>query len=197
MNNKLKTILTIIVVILFIILVAGVTYAWLTWKSNSIIINGSAECFNINYTITREIGTPSSPAKLKFFKSYNIDNMNQPASDPLYAEVAISLDQSCANITGTGTIYLTTNANMTDNDILGGALKYTLTSITNNVETVLSNASITATTEITLKNDIDVNATSGNTLYRVYVWLDGSIADTTYLNKNYVGSIRAEVVSNK
>lgn len=197
MSDRSKTIGYIIGIIVFIVLVAGATYAWLTWRSNNIIIAGYTQCFDINYPITREIGTVSEPAKLRYFTSYNRDNQNQLVANPLYAEVALSIDPSCTNMTGTGTLYLTTNSNSTDSEILGGALKYTLTSVTNNVETVISTAVIASTAEITLKNDINVTTTSGSTVYRVYVWLDGSIADNTYLNKNYVGSIRAEVVSNE
>ena len=193
--KKSKLIGSLLGIFGFIALVAGATYAWLTWRSNNIIIAGSTECFDINYPITREIGTTQNPAKLRYFTSYNRDNRNQLVANPLYAEVALSINQRCTNVAGTGTIYLTTNSTSTDSSILGGALKYTLTSVTNNTETVISTAAITSTNEITLKNDINVTTNSGSTVYRVYVWLDGSIADDTYLNKNYVGSIRAEVVS--
>jgi len=195
MNNKPKVIGIIIGIIGFIVLLSGATYAWLTWRSNSITIAGSSECFDINYTITREIGTLQEPAKLRYFTSYNRDNMNQVVADPLYAEVALSINPSCTNMTGTGTIYLTTDSNGTSSAILGGGLYYTLTGVTNNVETVITSGAIT-TNEITLKNDINVTTTSGSTVYRVYVWINGEVADNTYVNTTYVGSIRAEVESN-
>lgn len=194
--EKSKIIGLIIGIICFILVVSGASYAWLTWRSNNIIVAGSTDCFNVNYPITSEIGTLQSPAKLRYFTSYNRDNMNQLVANPLYAEVALSMNNNC-NTTGTGTIYLTTDSTGTDNAVLGGALKYTLTSVTNNEETVISTAAITSTSEITLKNNISVTTSSGGTVYRVYVWLDGSIADETYLNKSYVGSIRAEVISNE
>ena len=196
MNNKSKIIGILIGMIGFILVVSGATYAWLTWRSNNIVVAGSTDCFVVNYPITREIGTLQSPAKFRYFTSYNRDNLNQLVANPLYAEVALSISNTC-NTTGTGTIYLTTDSTGTDNAILGGGLKYTLTSVTNNEETVLNTAAITSTNEIALKNDISVTTTSGSTVYRVYVWLDGALADETYLNKNYVGSIRAEVVSNE
>lgn len=48
--KKAKIIGSIIGVILFIILVAGFTYAWFTWESNKINISGNTACFDINYT---------------------------------------------------------------------------------------------------------------------------------------------------
>ncbi len=195
MNSRAKIIGSILGVIGFVALVAGATYAWLTWRSNNIIIAGSSKCFDINYTISREIGTAQEPAKLRYFKSYNRDNRNQLVDNPEYAEVSLSIDPSCTDIAGTGTIYLTTNSEGTSSEILAGGLYYTLTSVTNNVETVLKEGAITSASEIMLKNDINVTSSSNSTLYRVYVWINGEIAGDTYLNKTYAGSIRAEVIS--
>lgn len=48
--KKAKIIGTIVGIILFVILIAGFTYAWFTWQSNKINISGNTACFNINYT---------------------------------------------------------------------------------------------------------------------------------------------------
>ena len=48
--KKAKIFGSIIGIIFFIILVAGFTYAWFTWKSNKINISGNTACFDINYT---------------------------------------------------------------------------------------------------------------------------------------------------
>ena len=49
-NKKVKIIGTIIGIILFAILIAGLTYAWFTWESSRINISGNTACFDINYT---------------------------------------------------------------------------------------------------------------------------------------------------
>ena len=40
---------TIIGVLAFIALIAGLTYAWFTWTSGNTILGGTTECFTINY----------------------------------------------------------------------------------------------------------------------------------------------------
>lgn len=49
-SRKVKLIGTVIGIVLFVILIAGITYAWFTWESNKINISGNTACFNINYT---------------------------------------------------------------------------------------------------------------------------------------------------
>ena len=49
-NKKIKIIGTIIGIVLFVILIAGFTFAWFTWESSRINISGNTACFNINYT---------------------------------------------------------------------------------------------------------------------------------------------------
>ena len=48
-NKKIKIIGTIIGIVLFVILIAGFTFAWFTWESSRINISGNTACFNINY----------------------------------------------------------------------------------------------------------------------------------------------------
>ena len=47
-NKKVKTYGLVLGVTLFVFLVAGFTYAALTWRSNNITINGSTECLDIS-----------------------------------------------------------------------------------------------------------------------------------------------------
>ena len=192
--KKSKTIGIILGIIVFLILVGGATYAWLTWRSNNIAIGGSSECFNIDYTISREIGTQENPANIRFLEDY---------TEGEYAEVSLSINDSCVNVGGKGKIYLTTNAQGTSNAILTGGLYYTLTSITNNRETVIKEEAITSTNEILLLDDIFISTSSDDTKYRVYIWINGPlkdnndnyVADSTYVDATYAGSIRAEIVS--
>ena len=54
-NKKVKTYGLVLGVTLFVFLVAGFTYAALTWRSNNITINGSTECLDIDYTKGQDI----------------------------------------------------------------------------------------------------------------------------------------------
>ena len=54
-NKKVKTYGLVLGVTLFVLLVAGFTYAALTWRSNNITINGSTECLDIDYTKGQDI----------------------------------------------------------------------------------------------------------------------------------------------
>ena len=187
-KKKSKMIGMVLGVVLFMALVAGVTYAWISWTSQNVIIAGSTECFDVDYTITNQIGTALEPAKLRYLSSY---------VGGQYAEVALSVNDNCSTINGTGTLYLTTDSTATSATILDGGLYYTVVKIESGVSTVLSQAPITSTSEITLLNNIPVTNATDNILYRVYVWINGEYAGNTYLDTVYVGSVRAEVLSNE
>ena len=184
--KKAKIVGTIIGVILFVAAIAGVTYAWFTWQSGNINISGSTGCFTIDYGIGQEIGAGSSES-LKLGTSY---------TDGLYAEVTLGLNNRCTGISGKGSLYLNTNTAGTDTDILTGALKYTALRILDQESTIIAEGVLTSTDRITLATNIDLSATATNYTYRVYVWIDGEIADNTYADATYSGYISAEAIQN-
>ena len=48
-NMKNKFITSILIVIIIIILVVGITFAYITWRSDNINNSGNSECFDILY----------------------------------------------------------------------------------------------------------------------------------------------------
>lgn len=48
-NKKAKLIGAVLGILLFCILITGLTYAWFTWKSNKINVGGNTACFDFNY----------------------------------------------------------------------------------------------------------------------------------------------------
>ena len=193
-RKKSKTIGSLLGIFGFIALVAGATYAWLTWRSNNIIIAGSTECFDVVY-YRKDLGTVENPAMLKFMTNYNRDNLNQVVENPQYAEVGLSLDPRCTNVSGLGKLYLTTNVS-TDDILLTGGLYYTLVKVENSTETFIKDGPITTEGDILLQDNIFVSSTTGGIKYRVYIWINGPITtDQNYVGASYVGEIRAEVVS--
>ena len=177
--KKAKLIGAIFGIILFIGLIAGFTYAWVSWQSSNIKIEGTAECFDIDYGISQQIGSASTKGSLNMASSY---------TEGLSAKVTLALKTGCS-VTGTGKLYLNTNTSGTSTNILGGALKYTVVNGNNTTSGIIN-----TTEKITLLEDIDVSSTTATT-YTVYVWLDGEIADNTYANLTYNGYISAEVTS--
>ena len=166
-RKKSKTIGTILGIFGFIALVAGATYAWLTWRSNNIIVAGSTECFDVVY-YRKDLGTEENPAMLRFFTSYNRDNLNQLVANPDYAEVGLSLDPKCTNVAGLGKLYLTTNVDTSD-AILTGGLYYTLVQVENDTETFIQEGPITSKGDMLLKDNIFVSSTTSSIKYRVYI----------------------------
>ena len=192
--KKSKVIGSLLGIFGFIALVAGATYAWLTWRSNNIIIAGSTECFDVVY-YRKDLGTAQNPAKIKFMTNYNRDNLNQVVENPQYAEVGLSLDPRCTNVAGLGKLYLTTNVS-TDDILLTGGLYYTLVKVENSTETFIKDGPITTEGDMLLQDNIFVSSTTGGVKYRVYLWINGPITtDQNYVGASYVGEIRAEVVS--
>lgn len=187
--KKSKVIGTIVGIILFIGLIAGLTYAWFTWRSNNISIDGESECFNIDYTVGQTIGSningEDNYQKLKFTNDY---------TDGEYAEVSFGIDSNCTDINAVGSLYLNTDLSLTDSAILNGGLYYTVVSVIDDTETVITSGEIDNSSKLLLLDDISIEY-SDTLTYRVYVWINGTVADNSYANKNYSGYISLEANS--
>lgn len=100
-DNKRKKILLVVGIILACVLVAGGTYAYLTFSVSVTngTISGNVECFEIDYSILNDASaTDSSQITGTLFPS-------KGASGGLSGKVSININASC-NVTGTGTLYL-------------------------------------------------------------------------------------------
>lgn len=184
---------TIVGIIAFIALVAGLTYAWFAWASSNTTISVSSKCFTINYTNGTNIGSGSgSPTSLAMSTDY---------TGGLYTDVKLAISSSCS-IEGTGTIKLTTSSFKYSNGtsavslISGGTtLKYALATVTNNVPTLISSCSgsITSVGENDLCTfDLTSSTSASNAqTYRVYVWVDGNNAGSAFAGVTYSGYISA------
>ena len=165
--EKHKIVGTVIGVLAFIALVAGLTYAWFTWTSGNTIINGTTECFTINYVNGQNISGEIVPSA-----SYTGGKTTT---------VQIGISPSCT-IGGTGIIKLTTEASTTMN-LADGAVKYAVY----NGGSEVSSGSVTSGT-IDLAT---VNLTTSQVTYTIYIWVDGEITDNTYVGTSYSGYIHA------
>ena len=165
--EKHKIIGTIVGVLAFIALVAGLTYAWLAWTSGNTILGGTTECFTINYVNGQNISGQIIPSA-----SYTGGKTTT---------VQIGIAPSCT-IGGTGTIKLTTESSTTIN-LNDGAVKY---AVYNGSFEVASGNVTSGTIDLAT-----VNLTTSQVTYTVYVWLDGELTDNSYVGKTYSGYIHA------
>lgn len=180
--KKTKLIGAIIVSTIFILMIAGSTYAWFNWKSDNANISSKSNCFVINYGISQEIG---------FSDASHFLTMGEDYTSGLFSTVSLSINPNCTGIKGVGTIYLNTNVIGTDDDILTEGLKYTVVRKTGSNSEILTSGTITSTEKIKLLEDI--NITTNTYTYEVWVWIDSNIFDNNYNKANYSGYISAEV----
>ena len=179
--NKKKLILGII---LGIILLGGTTYAIYTWAA-SVVINGTTECFNVNYIKGQDIGSDSNSRTLMISDDY---------TGGLFASVIVSTDSNCTINNSVGTLYLNTDTTTSSILLTSGALKYQV--IENSLTKPVS-GTITSTGPVAIYDNIEVN--SAPKQLSVSVWLDSSmITDSNrdeILSSVYKGSISMKVES--
>lgn len=181
---KVAKIMGVVVgVLIFIVMIAGITYAYFTWRSNDVVISGSSKCFSIDYGVSQEIGSADSSKTIAIGDTYE---------DGAYAEVTFGLNSSCTNMKAIGTIYLNTNVVGTDENILNGALKYQVIRKTATTTELVDDGIITSTEPITLFTDIELSAETQGYTYQVWVWIDVNLADNNYIGAQYSGYISAE-----
>lgn len=184
--KKAKLIGAIIGVILFSILITGLTYAWYTWRSSDIIISGTTKCFKINYVTGKVLNNESAI----LFDESAIINENQITikSGMALTSLTAALDTSCG-FTSDITINLTVNSldeAFTEIGESTGALKYvfieydptvytdiTTEALNGTVFDIAKTGSVTQTGSITLGNDSLLTTDKG---YMLLFYVDGDLA---------------------
>ncbi len=168
--EKRKIYGAIIGVLAFVICIVGITYAWFTWNSGNTILSGESGCFTIEYTNGTAISGNISPSNDYTGGKSTTATMN--------------IDPSCTT-EGEATINLTTN-DTTTVELTNGAVKYAVY----NGDVLVNEGSVSGSTQALATVDLTKTATT----YTVYVWLDGQIADNTYIGKAYSGYISVTAV---
>ncbi len=180
MKNKVIT--SFLIVGLIIIVVAGITYAIITWTSPTINISSTSDCFKVLYAKGTNIGSDQNAATLTPSDSY---------TGGLSTTVKIGFSSSCTNINGSGTITLNTLSTTSENLFREGLLKYA----------VLKNGTKIEEGNITSTNPIDIeigtlkkvsNVSSADS-YQVYVWINKVLVTNADAFSNYYGNITASV----
>ena len=205
-NKKIKIYGIVLGVILFIILVAGFTYAALTWRSSNITITGASECLEVDSVK----GSNITGSDLLLLDKSQVVNSNQITirTGMVVTNITAKLKSSCT-LDGYLTINLKTttlNSGFTSSGNSTGALKYVLTSYDPSTYTtintsalngktfdILTTGSITSTGTLKIK---EAQLSKDTTLaYLVIFYIDGAKAnnDIGSNSTNFKTSIEATV----
>ena len=175
----------ILLVIGLIVLVTGTTYAIYTWRGKS-FIKGEFECFDVNYTKGREIGSNENKATLELGSS---------ALDGLSSTMEVSLNDKCSITVGSGTLYLDVDSTTSDILITSGILKY---------QVVHGNSFISeGVVSVKGRNIVaeDIKITDNVMPITVVVWLDSDIVNDSnkeaILSSTFSGKINIKVESRR
>lgn len=197
--RKAKILGTILGVVLFVLAIAGITYAWYTWESGKIKISGTSECFTINYTKGQIINNES----VILFDESKIITNNQITikSGMAITDVTASIDSDCSiagNLAITLDISVLNEAYISGNSI--GAFKYVVASYDPSIYTditvaalsgssfnIIESGSITSTQPITLVNQ---ELSTSETGYLVIFYVDGDLANNDAGESTFSGTIK-------
>ena len=157
MNDKSRLLGTILGIVIFILIVAGFTYAALNWRSGKVNLGITSGCFDIYYDKGQDISGQLNPSS-----SY---------TDGLFATIKINIKNSCTT-NGTGTLYLETLSTTSSNLYRTGLLNYQV--VKDGIATNLK-GNITKSGEIALDIGTLTKASSASTTYKIYVWVDKEV----------------------
>lgn len=205
-NTKLYG--TILGIVLFILLISGLTYAYITWQSSDINFNMESDCFVVDYIKGQNISNNRLYVinEEDFLVGNNITIIDGMA----LTTVGLGINPSCG-VTGTGTIKLDvsslSNAFVTDKGNSVGALKYKIVEYSSNIYptvttealngtvfTVIKEGAITSTGSINL-HSMQINNSSKKE-YIIIFYLDEVLVQNDAANAIFYGTISAEVVQN-
>ena len=206
-DKKIKTYGVILGIVLFVLLIAGFTYANLAWNSKSIVISGKSNCLEVESVK----GSNITGGNLLLQDETSIISNNQITikNGMIITNVTAKIKSTCS-ISG----YMTLNLNVTNlssaftsSGNSTGALKYVLTSYDPSTYSTISTTalngksfdiidtgSITSTGTVKLR-DLDLLSTTETKAYLVIFYIDGDMAnnDAGSNSTNFKSSLEAIV----
>ena len=211
-DKKIKTYGLVLGIVLFVLLIAGFTYAALNWRSSNIVISGNTECLDIESTK----GSDITGEELLLLDESSIisDNKITIKEGMVVTNVTAKIKSGC-----TIGAYMTLNLNVTSLNSAftssgnsTGALKYVVATYdpttypTVNASTLKDksfdidkNGNIVSTGSITSTGTIKIRekqlSTSETVSYLIIFYIDGNLAnnDAANTSNNFTTSITAEV----
>ena len=181
--DKKKLIGTIIGVTAFAALIAGATYAWLTY--NATITNGNYLLGSMNFSVVYTKGTAVNAVPI----------LTNPTATEVTnggGHLAVQASKASGSAPGDLTIKLVTN-NTTNTTLLSkNALKYAAcvgTCQAADLSQETYKGTVSATGELNIISTTPL--TTSPTTYNIYFWLDSASVDTTIVDATYSGYISA------
>ena len=181
--DKKKLIGTIIGVVAFAALIAGATYAWLTY--NATITNGNYLLGSMNFSVTYVKGTAVNAVPI----------LTNPTATEVTSgggHLAVQASKASGSAPGNLTIKLVTNASTNATLLSKNALKYAAcigTCQATDLSQETYKGTVSATGELNIIPTTPLTASP--TTYNIYFWLDSASVDTTIVNAEYSGYISA------
>jgi len=195
-NKKVKLYGTIVGVFLFVLLILGFSYAYLSWISDPVSIVGNTECFNVNFTK----GSNISSSNIKLYdESIIIDNnIITMKSDMTYTNFSVNLKDEC-DIDAYLIVNLTVNS-LDDTFISGsnnGAFKYVIAEYPtgtdiSNVDglglSIVRKGIINSTGKReVMQVKLPMDGTNKN--YVIIFYIDGDLVDNTAVDHSFSASL--------
>ena len=180
--DKKKLIGTIIGVFAFAALIAGATYAWLTF--NLTVNNGTYNLGSMNFSVVYSKGTDVTEVPI----------VTTPTTENTKS-LSVTASKASNSAPGDLTIYLNTTA-ATEALLTTKSLHYTVCVGTCTNTTDLSQETNTGTVDATGKLAILTGTPLQNssTTYNIYFWLDNTTVDEDVVGATYSGYISAEAL---
>lgn len=178
MKGKITT--SILIVSIIIIIVVGITYAYVTWSSGKINAIGNSECFNVLYVKGQDIGSDQSVATLMPSNDY---------TGGLSSTVKMGFSSSCTNVSGTGIIKLNTLDTTSSNLYRTGLLNYVV--LKNGTKLKEGNITGFGTTNIDVGLLKKISNIDDADSYTVYVWISNNLVQNEDAFSSYYGNIAA------
>ncbi len=193
--KKEKIIGIIIGIIIFIIIIAGMTYAWFVWQSETTAIGGSTTFFDVDYVSGAAINNNGLISSTDKTGGASTEVVIKKKSGSLNGIATLTLNittltQSANSLSEYGVIdfsaikwevYKSTNS----------ASPYTYSNTPSYTGTLQGKGTSSGTTLTLFDNEA---LSENNVAYKVYIWADAELSTNGYIGTNLVSYITASAV---
>lgn len=204
--NKQKLIGTIIGVIFFVALIAGATFAWLTF--NATVTNGTYNGTSLNFTYTYAkgnnvgsisiLGTTPARNSIKDQAGYIVLTASKAANTAKASSFNIKLHKNSSTISPESVIRYAVCKGTEDDANCKNSVSTAIPSTTNTTFVAYGQLGTwDGSSDITLYSDTSTFAAEGaaSATYYVYLWIDGSLItsenQSSIIGKAFSGYIHA------
>ena len=125
-KKKSKNIGIIIGIVLFLGVIGGITYAWLTFTTNNILVSGNTHCFTINYSKGADIAGNIGAIREEEYVTGNTIKLSTAMG---FTPISLELAKRCSKVSGIANVELNVNSlseAFTSEGNSYGSLKYVL-----------------------------------------------------------------------